>query len=258
METAPWWETYFDDLYLQLCQALSPADRETDAQQARAATAMLGLAPPAWILDLCCGAGRHAIPLARMGFIVNGLDYSNAMLAQARRDAARLGVDVDFHQGDMRDLPWGAVFDGCVMLGGSFGVLENETEHQKVLFAIADALKPGRRFLLDVANRDKIVREYAPYQQQQNDGFQRHVAYRFDSATNVSYAKERWLKDGQCIERTHARRLYTATELDEMLRYAGLTPIRYYGGYDQSALTPQSNRILVVAEKTKSHDEQPR
>jgi SAM-dependent methyltransferase len=249
METAPWWETYFDDLYIQLCQALSPADRETDEQQARAATAMLGLAPPAWILDLCCGAGRHAIPLARMGFIVTGLDYSNDMLAQARRDAAWTGVDVDFRRGDMRDLPWGAVFDGCVMLGGSFGVLENETENQKVLFAVADALKPGGRFLLDVANRDKIVREYESRRQQQNDKFQRHVAYRFDPATNISYARERWLKDGQWIERTHARRLYTATELDEMLHQADLKPVRYYGDYDQGAFTSQSNRFLVVAEK---------
>ena len=67
-----WWETYFDDLYFELCQQLSATDRERDRQQAEAAVFMAQLVPPARILDLCCGSGRHVIPLAQMGFAVTG------------------------------------------------------------------------------------------------------------------------------------------------------------------------------------------
>jgi SAM-dependent methyltransferase len=244
-----WWETYFDELYFKLYQQLAAPDQERDRQQAEAAVLVAHLVPPARILDLCCGYGRHAIPLALMGFAVTGLDYSGDMLARARKDAARSGVDVEFRQGDMRELFWAEVFDGCVMLGGSCGIFEKEAENERVFHAVAAALKPGGRFVLDAANRDRIVCEYAPQRWQEQDGLLRCVESRFDPVAGVNHARERWLRDGEWTERTHHMRLYTATELDGMLRRAGLVPIAYYGGYDRSEFTTKSHRIFVVAEK---------
>jgi SAM-dependent methyltransferase len=249
MENAPWWETYFDDLYIELCQALAATNWETSQQQIQAAAEMMQLVPPARILDLCCGFGRHAIPLAQMGFVVTGLDYSDDMLARARQDATRSGVEIEFRQGDMRELPWAAVFDGCVMLGGSLGIFGNDMENQRVLHAVAAALKSGGRFLLDVANRDRIVCDYEPQRRQESGGLQRHVEAWFDPVTGINYAQERWLREGEWVERTHSRRVYTATELDAILSRAGLTPVSYYGGYGKSRFTTQSHRILVVAKK---------
>ncbi|MBE9508734.1 MAG: class I SAM-dependent methyltransferase [Chloroflexi bacterium] len=249
MKGTPWWQAYFDDLYLELGQRLAAPDWKDSQQQAQAVVRMMQLVPPAQILDLCCGFGRHAIPLAKMGFTVTGLDYSGDVLAQAREDAARFEIDVAFCRGDMRDLPWVEVFDGCVMLGGSFGVLEEEMENERVFHAISAALRPGGRFFLDAANRDRIVCEYVPQRRQEADGVVRCVESRFDPVAGVNYACERWLRDGEWTERTHHRRLYTATELDRMLRRADLTPVAYYGGCDQSEFTTKSHRILVVAEK---------
>ena len=88
-----------------------------------------------------------------------------------------------------------------------------------------------------------------PQQWQEAGGSLRCVEYRFDPVAGVNHARERWLRDGEWTERTHHRRLYTATELDAMLRRAGLMPIAYYGGYDQSEFTTKSHRIFIVAEK---------
>ncbi|MDY7077619.1 MAG: methyltransferase domain-containing protein [Chloroflexota bacterium] len=244
-----WWETYFDNLYLELDQQLAAPDRERDRQQAEAAVLVAHLAPPARILDLCCGYGRNSIPLALMGFVVTGLDYSGDMLARAGKDAARSGVDVEFRQGDMRELAWVEIFDGCVMLGGSFGIFEEEAENERVFHAVAAALKPGGRFVLDAANRDRIVCDYVPQRWQERGGLLRCVESRFDPVTGVNYARECWLRGGEWTERTHHRRLYTATELGAMLRRAGLIPIAYYGGYDGSEFTTNSHRIIIVAEK---------
>ncbi len=245
----PWWRTYFDNLYLELGQQLAASGWQDARQQAQVAARMMGLIPPARILDLCCGYGRHTIPLAHKGFAVTGLDYSGDMLARARKDAARSGVDVEFRQGDMRELFWAEVFDGCVMLGGSFGIFEDEAENERVFHAVAAALKPGGRFVLDAANRDLIVCEHVSQRWQEQGDLLRCVEYRFDPVAGVNHARERWLREGEWTERMHHRRLYTATELDGMLRRAGLTPIAYYGGYDGSEFTTKSHRILVVAEK---------
>jgi len=249
MENTLWWATYFDDLYLELSQQLHASRREEGQQQAQAAVRMIRLVPPARVLDLCCGFGRHAIPLAQMGFAVTGLDYSDDLLARAREDAAHLDIDVEFRRGDMRELPWADAFDGCVMLGGSFGVFEQEAENERVFHAVAAALKPGGRFLLDTANRDRVVCDYEPHQRQEIGDWVRCVEYRFDPVSGVSRSHERWLRGEECIERTQRRRLYTATELDSMLRRAGLTPVAYYGGYDGGEFTTRSHRILVVTEK---------
>jgi D-alanine-D-alanine ligase len=123
-----WWKTYFDETYLDLCRQLGVHEKEQAREQAQAAVRMLGIAPPARLLDLCCGEGRHAIPLARMGFAVSGLDISGDSLERARRHAAETGVEVEFRQGDMREIAGKGTFDGCVMMGSSFGVLESETE----------------------------------------------------------------------------------------------------------------------------------
>ena len=52
---------------------------------------------------------------------------------------------------------------------------------------------------------------------------------------------------GQLHERQHRLRIYTATELDRMLRNAGLTPAQWYGGFDRVPFSPDTRRMLVVA-----------
>ena len=42
------------------------------------------------VLDLCCGHGRHALPLARLGYTVTGLDRDEATIAQARENVSSL------------------------------------------------------------------------------------------------------------------------------------------------------------------------
>src|SRR6184192_697138 len=57
------------------------------------------------IVELAVGNGRVAIPVARAtGRGVIGIDSSPAMLEQARARAAEAGVELELHEGDMRDL----------------------------------------------------------------------------------------------------------------------------------------------------------
>ena len=65
-----------------------------------------------------------------------------------------------FVQGDMRLLPFRAVFDAAVCLGGSFGQFASEDEDLALLRETALVLKPGGKFLLDAANRDGILSRF--------------------------------------------------------------------------------------------------
>jgi SAM-dependent methyltransferase len=103
------------------------------------------------LLDVCCGEGRHAIPLAERGYVVTGLDRDMAALSAAQERAAGLSVAARFVEGDMRDLAASVAgsFDICVCLWQSFGYFDAAT-NEDILRQIGDLLRPGGRLILDI------------------------------------------------------------------------------------------------------------
>src|SRR5436190_373604 len=67
-----------------------------------------------WVLDLCCGPGRHAVPLAKKGFRVTGVDRSPFLLDEAKTRAVEADVDVEFVLEDMRSFSRPSAFDVVV------------------------------------------------------------------------------------------------------------------------------------------------
>jgi ubiquinone/menaquinone biosynthesis C-methylase UbiE len=132
-------------------------------ETARQVEGLVGLLEPtagARVLDLACGWGRIALPLAHRGHRVTGLDLSEAFLAKGRRDARDVDLHIDFRRGDMREIPFADEFDAVIMTWTAFGVLESDEEDQKVLHAVAHALRPGGRFLIEQMSREYVVRHY--------------------------------------------------------------------------------------------------
>ena len=242
-----WWETVFDDRYLRLWGPL--ASPEATEQQVEGIIAYLGVEPGASILDLACGYGRIAIPLAQRGFRVTGLDLSETLLGQARANAARAGVEVDWHQGDMREIPWEGAFDAVINVFSSFGYFTDEEENRRVLEGVTRALKPGGRFLIDVINRDWQVR-----QDLQRRWFEAGDLFVLadpwlDPVEGRAGEVWRWLEGGQWQTLEFDVRIYTATELKALIEAAGLRWITVYGGWTGDEFGPQSRRIIALAEK---------
>jgi len=121
--------------------------------------------PPAFpkIVDLCCGKGRHAIRLARRGYIVTGVDANADALEDApeaaeQEVAAGGRLNISYIEADIREvpLPLGA-FDGAIIMWQSFGYFSDE-ENEEIVGKMAGILRPGGRFVLDIYNRDYFAR----------------------------------------------------------------------------------------------------
>ena len=82
--------------------------------------ARLQLKPGMTVLDVACGSGNLAIPAAKAGAIVTGVDIAPNLLDHARARAADAALDIRFEEGDAEDLPYEAgAFDVVLSMFGT-------------------------------------------------------------------------------------------------------------------------------------------
>ncbi len=237
-----WWESWFGEEYLDLYPHRDVASARHEADFALAHLPE----QPMPLLDLCCGSGRHSLPLAQAGCPPVGLDYSAPLLdlARRRRPGARLV------RGDMRVLPFR---DGCfravVNFFTSFGYFLAEPENSAVVEEIERVLGAGGAFLCDTFNRDATLARLVPEERR--------------SCGDREYRIQRWWNDRTCrlekeIEVRRAGsteifresvRAYTCGELVALLEGAGLRVVDTWGDFDAAPVSPQSPRLIALARK---------
>lgn len=247
-----WYEGFFGEQYLVV--APGPKQAERTAGEVDFVVAELGLAAGAEVLDLACGHGRHAIELARRGLRVTGFDLSEPSLARAREDAASAGVEVEWVQGDMRELPWAEHFDAVVNLFSAFGYFDDEADDRRVVEGVARALKPGGAFLIDTINPAGL---FARYQERRWEELDDGTLFLQEHELDLSRGRNRarWLfvgPDGDRRELRHSIRLYARHELGALLEDAGLTVDGDWGGFDGSELTRETWRLIVRSRRAEA------
>ena len=248
MDERPWYDGFFDDDYLRTFLPELPEERT--AAEVNAVVERLGLEPGARLLDLCCGQGRHAVPLAGLGYRVTGLDLSRRLLERAAGLAAAQGQRVGLVEGDMRRLPFAdASFDAVLNLFNAFGYLEDDAQDELVLGEVARVLGPGGRFLQELANREALVRGWHDSQvQRTGDGLVVLQERTLDLRASRELVRYTLLHpDGRRSTREHAIRLYTLTELEAMLGRAGLELLEVSGDLDGGPLELDSSFLVTLS-----------
>ena len=115
-----------------------------------------GLAPGARILDVGCGAGRHALQMARRGMKVTGIDKADMLVRHARERAKNEGLDVVFRRADWHEAVFEDRFDACFNLGISFGY-EGIGKDCELLRRMADLLLPGGILIIENDNPGSML-----------------------------------------------------------------------------------------------------
>jgi SAM-dependent methyltransferase len=246
---SPWYATFFDEDYLRTHRSLTTP--EQTEREVLGIVQRLGLPAGSKILDLCCGSGRHSIPLAALGYDVTGLDLSRPLLRRAKAAARASGVAVRWVHGDMRHIPYEGEFSAVINIFNSFGYLENEEEDGKVLRETSGALAPGGLFLLDTAGRDSLARHFVPAEVERfEDGLMLVQEQSFDTVAGRLHVRVTLLHaNGSATTREQSIRLYTPTELAGMLAAAGFSLEAAYGDLDGSPLTLESRHMVLLARK---------
>jgi SAM-dependent methyltransferase len=212
-----WWETFFEGVAVEMWLKAVP-----EAHTAREADALvrdLRVPAGAELLDVPCGAGRLALPLAGRGFRLTGVDLSAESLAHARAaDPARA---VTWEQRDMRALSWPGRFDGAFCLGNSFGYMSDD-ENLEFLRAVARSLKQGARFVLETPMIIENLLGHIHARAWWPAGDIRLlVANAYDARRSRLEIDYTFVVDGRSETRHGSHRVYSFRELFELLERAG-------------------------------------
>jgi SAM-dependent methyltransferase len=217
----------------------------------RSAVELLGLAPRAPVLDLCCGPGRHAVELARLGHPVTGVDRTVAYLDRARAAAAAARVEVELVEADARAFQRAEAFAAAILMYTSLGFFEDLEDDLRVLRNAHASLAPGGAMLIDLKGKEVIAGGFEPKTWSESED-----GTIFLSEVEITGAwagtRTRWMvvdPHGHRREAVFDLRLYSAAELESALRGAGFETVETYGDLDGGPYDLDATRLVAVARK---------
>jgi SAM-dependent methyltransferase len=247
--TAPtdWWRTFFSGMVVE--SWLKITTPEQTRQEADFILESLGVPAPARLLDVPCGGGRHCHALAENGYAMTGVDISAESLEAANAPAGDWSRTIAWEHREMRDLPWPEAFDGAYSFGNSFGYLDDDG-NAAFLKSMANALKPGARFILDTGYVAETLLPVLQEQAQYPIGDMIMLANRrYDPVEGRLHVEYTYIRDGETDRRSMSARIHTCREVFRLLEGAGFTDLKAYGSLAREPFRLGSHRLLMVATK---------
>ncbi len=247
-QVKPWHE---DDSFWQTWGPfMFGAQRIADAvEEVTKIAKLLNIQPGASILDLGCGIGRISLEFARRGFRVTGVDRTIRYLEQARQQAEKENLNVEFIHSDMRAFMRPDAFDSVVSMYTTFGYFENQADDRRVVNNIYISLKPAGTVLIDIHGKETLAKIFQERQWSEREGailLQEHKVIQ-----NWSWMQTRWilLKGNDRIESNFSHRLYSGTEMAALLTGCGFSRADIYGSFDGIPYDHLARRLVAVGRK---------
>jgi SAM-dependent methyltransferase len=237
---AEWFEEWFGEDYLRLY----PHRDDADAGRAVALIARTVDLQPGWrVLDVACGAGRHARAFVGAGARCFGLDLSATLLRVARQV-----TDAPLIRADMRRLPVRpASMHLTVNLFTSFGYFDRDAEHRAALEEMISTVQIGGWFVIDFLNPAAVRRGLVPQETVKLQDQTIHVTRSVSPDGRYVCKSIRSLQGKQHAERV---RLFEPHQIEEMLENAGVRVRHSFGDYDGSVLTQAAPRTIMMGQRS--------
>lgn len=214
------------------------------------------------VLELGCGTGRIAVPVARAGARIVGIDRSEEMLARARKRImrARLRGRLALVRGDIRDLPFTARTKFSAVLA-AYGILQSLTRERdltRTLTSVAGVLRRGGVFAIDV------VPDLPKWDEYRNrislsGRHGRHSTLTLVETVRQDRAKRLTIFDQEYRERRGSERrvhrfsltfrTLTVPQMTRRLERAGFRILAVLGDYQGGPWDPRADVWIILAAK---------
>jgi len=198
-------------------------------------------------LELGIGTGRIALPLARRGVRVHGIELSEAMVARlrAKPGAEEIGVTI----GDFATARVEGTFTLAYLVANTIMNLTTQEEQVACFRNVAAHLEPGGCFVIEVGVPG--LRRLPPGETfQLFDVSPRHVGFdEYDVARQGLVSHHYWIEGDKVEVFSPPFRYVWPSELDLMAQLAGMTLRERYAGWKREPFTSESEKHVSVWER---------
>lgn len=248
--------TWYDNdrFWTEFYEHVFSTQRAEEAEQILNVSDLFQFPRGARVLDVCCGPGLFAVPLAQRGYEVTGIDYSSAMLAQATRARQEAEVNVHLIHADAREYVQPGTADVALNLFTSFGYFDDHADNMRVLRNMHDCLVPGGQLVLDVTGKELFARTMGHTKTEESGDVL--VVKRDTPLDDWTRLRSDWVlvSGGQASKATLTMYIYSAAELRAMLEEAGFTNVQCFGNYFGAPYDVGASRLVVSARRSASGD----
>ena len=202
------------------------------------------------ILDLGCGAGRHAAAFHQMGYDVTGIDLSENNIACAIQTYGT-SQRLKFMKGDMRQLNDSDLMDrqdAVVLLFTSIGYFEADEDYQSTLLSISNALESNGLLVIDYLNVDWVQEQLLARETQEISGHQFEIHRRIHQGW-IEKSIQVNTPDGENFHVLERVQALGESDWIRMLESNGFVFQRSYFNYDFDPLVSNGPRCILVARK---------
>ncbi len=200
------------------------------------------------IIDMACGAGRHAVILARKGFEVTGVDLSEKLISIARSISAKENLNVKFILSDIRNFLSEDKFDLVLNLFTSFGYFESDEENFAVLKKAYDLLNDKGFFILDFFNSEFLVKNLVKYSSDKISSGE--IIQERKILNNRVIKKITIVKSEQANEYEESVKIYSHNDLSQVLKKIGFDIYKTFGDFDGTEFNSSTSpRVIFVCQK---------
>ncbi|GAB6181942.1 class I SAM-dependent methyltransferase [Desulfotomaculum defluvii] len=193
------------------------------------------------VLDLACGSGNYSLEFAKWGLSVVGLDYEQEMIRLAREKARKLGLDVNFVTGDMRNLEdIEGKFDAVICIGNSLPHLLTDKDLTTALTQMKEKLYHGGTLIIQTVNYDRILKGNITQlpdivNNKANIIFTRQYDFRSDAIIDFKTTLIKNEPDGSqrsLVSNQIPLRPLTRSNLEKLLQAVGFEDTQVFGGFN--------------------------
>ena len=208
------------------------------------------------VLDMTCGTGSQVLYLAQRGYEITGSDLCPDLIKIAQNKAMEMKLDVQFREGDMRNINLGQ-FDAVITIFSAIGHV-SRSDFEKTLQNIRHNLNLGGIYIFDIFNlqalTEEVVKNFKMDIQTEVDGVkfrnQQYSEIDREKGLLISHDKYTIIKDDSEPDyktNTFSLQIYTANELRTLLENNGFVVLNQYDMEGQQLIPNESLNILTVA-----------
>ena len=200
------------------------------------------------ILDMACGAGRHAIILARKNFHLTAVDLSENLISIAEQSAQNENLKINFVQSDIRKYETKDKFDLIINLFTSFGYFESDEENFAVLQKAYHLLVENGFFVLDFFNSEFLQQNLVEFSEENLGGAEIHQ-YRKIKENRVT-KKIVITKNSNLSTYEESVRMFTKDEIVNAIQNIGFDIYKTFGDFLGNEFDRlNSPRLIMICKK---------